>query len=288
MRDVRFESWHLMNAHRRIVVDVGWRHHALVNLPLGVGWTLLATGVAGIVWSVVRKPRQAAMIFAFPLIYYAVAGRGQTVFFRYMVPIVPFLCLGAAAVVAGIYSAVAGRNRTLATAAAAAILVATAAPTAVKAIALDRLLARTDSRVLAARWIERRVPPGATILMTGQGFDVSPPGEGTEYQLWLWNLQGRPLLTSAAGVRPDWIVVEESPLRFYSLVPVELEPILQDYTFRHTIQAVRLSEPHIYDQQDAFYLPIGGFSGVERPGPNITIYERRAEIPLVRPGLSPQ
>ena len=287
LRDVRFESWHLMNAHRRIVVDVGWRHHALVTLPLGVGWTLLTTGVAGIVWSVVRKPRQAAMIFAFPLIYYAVAGRGQTVFFRYMVPVVPFLCLGAAVVVAGIYSAIAGRNRTLAIAAAAAILVAAAAPTAVKAIAHDRLLARTDSRVLAAQWITRRVPPGATILMTGRGFDVRPPGDGTEYRLWLWNVEG-PLLTSAARVRPDWIVVEESPLRFYSPVPVEFEPILQEYTFRHTIQAVRLSEPHIYDQQDAFYLPIGGFSGVARPGPNLTIYERRAETPQAPARLNPR
>jgi hypothetical protein len=287
LRDVRFETWHLMNAHRRIVVDVGWRHHALVNLPLGVGWTLLAAGVAGMVWSVVRTPRQAAIIFAFPLIYYAVAGRGQTVFFRYMVPIVPFLCLGAAVVVASIHGAIAGRNRALATAAAVAILFAAAAPTAVKAIALDRLLSRTDSRVLAAQWIKRNVAPGTTILMTGRGFEVSPPGDGTEYRLWLWNVEGA-LLTSAAGVRPDWIVVEESPLRFYSHVPVELQPILRDYAFRHSVQAVRLSDPHVYDQQDAFYLPIGGFSGVARPGPNLTIYERRAETRQAPPGLNPR
>lgn len=31
----------------------------------------------------------------------------------------------------------------------------------------------------------------------------------------------------------------------------------------------------VYDQQDAFFLPIAGFSAVERPGPNISIYRRR-------------
>jgi hypothetical protein len=44
---------------------------------------------------------------------------------------------------------------------------------------------------------------------------------------------------------------------------------------RHTIQALRVSEPHVYDQQDAFYLPIDGFARIARPGPNIRFYERR-------------
>jgi hypothetical protein len=31
----------------------------------------------------------------------------------------------------------------------------------------------------------------------------------------------------------------------------------------------------VFDRQDAFFLPIAGFSGVERPGPNVSIYLRR-------------
>jgi hypothetical protein len=33
--------------------------------------------------------------------------------------------------------------------------------------------------------------------------------------------------------------------------------------------------PHVYDQQDAFCLPLAGFSGVGRPGPNLYVYRRR-------------
>jgi len=42
---------------------------------------------------------QAAVVLAFPLIYYAVIGSGQTVFARYVLPLVPFLCLLAAVTV---------------------------------------------------------------------------------------------------------------------------------------------------------------------------------------------
>jgi hypothetical protein len=31
----------------------------------------------------------------------------------------------------------------------------------------------------------------------------------------------------------------------------------------------------IYDRQDAFFLPIAGFTGVARPGPTVLIYRRR-------------
>ncbi len=32
--------------------------------------------------------------------------------------------------------------------------------------------------------------------------------------------------------------------------------------------------PGWYDQHDAFYLPLVGFGGVVRPGPDVTIYQR--------------
>ncbi len=278
MGDVRYESWHLMNAHLRIVVDVGWRQHALVTLPLGVGWTLLVTGVAGIVWALMTKRRQAAMIFAFPLIYYVVAGRGQTVFVRYMVPIVPFICLGAGAVIASAHGAFERRGRRFADAVAAVFLLLCAAPTALKAVAFDRLLSQTDSRVLAAKWIMNHVPAGATVLMTGNGLELWPVSTRPDYRVWMWHTDGS-RLTGPEAERPDWIVVEESPLRHYSWVPGELQPILHDYVFRQAILAARHSERHVYDQQDAFYVPFDGFDGVARPGPNLSIYERPADLP---------
>jgi hypothetical protein len=47
------------------------------------------------------------------------------------------------------------------------------------------------------------------------------------------------------------------------------------YELRRTFHAVNMLAPHVYDQQDAFFLPLSGFSGIGRPGPNISIYRRR-------------
>jgi hypothetical protein len=32
----------------------------------------------------------------------------------------------------------------------------------------------------------------------------------------------------------------------------------------------------VHDQQDAFFLPLEGLNGIERPGPNIEVYRLRA------------
>jgi hypothetical protein len=272
-RDVMFESWHLMNAHRGISVDVGWRHHALVTLPNGMGWPLLAAGAAGTLWSLTRTPRRACIVFAFPLVYYAVAGRGQTVFARYMIPIVPFICLGAAVLIARAHEILAVRSRGLAHAAAAVAVLVCGVPTALKAMQLDRLLRRTDSRVLAAEWVAARVEPGASLLMTGGGFRLHPHPKQPPPRVWLWNMEPH-RLAGPASERPDWIVVEESPLRAWSKLPGELQPVLEEYALRHTIRAVREREGRVYDQQDAFYLPLDGFDAVGRPGPNFLFFER--------------
>ena len=37
----------------------------------------------------------------------------------------------------------------------------------------------------------------------------------------------------------------------------------------------RGGERAIFEQNDAYYIPISGFSGVERPGPHVRIYRVR-------------
>jgi hypothetical protein len=52
--------------------------------------------------------------------------------------------------------------------------------------------------------------------------------------------------------------------------------VLPDYVLETVIHASDLRVAHVYDQQDAFYLPFDGFSGVERPGANFSIYRKGA------------
>lgn len=269
LRDTRFESWHLQ--HANIPLSVGWRYHALVTLPLGVGWPLLVVGVAGIVWTILARPRPAALVFTFPILYYAVAGSGYTVFVRYMIPVVPFLCLGAGAAIALVADR-AWRPRWGARVVGIGLTILCGLPTASKAIAFDRVLARTDSRVLAADWAAQHVEPNASILFTGEPLQLADRGVKLPYDIWRWNGDAGRLLRG--GERPGWIIVEESPLVLYSPHPNELTPILDRYVFRHRIVAMH-GQTHVYDQQDAFFLPLDGFTGVLRPGPNFSMYSRR-------------
>ena len=76
---------------------------------------------------------------------------------------------------------------------------------------------------------------------------------------------------------PDWIVVQRSPILYYSQVPPGLDDILRTcYGLSGTVLAMSRSGNRTYDQQDAFFLPLDSFSGVRRPGPNFYFYERLA------------
>ena len=280
--DAHAESLHLLAGHAGIRPDIGWRYHALVTLPQGVGWPLFIAGVLGVLVAFVRKPREAGLIFAFPLIYYVIAGRGFTVFTRYMIPIVPFLCLAAGAAIATISElAVPGRTR-MRRLVAASLVVLCALPTGLKAIALDRVLSRTDSRVLVADWIEANVWRGASILLASSSYGAPQlwrDGKPLPFEVLTWEKDSRRITD---GWRPDFILVEESGLLQYSQFPEDLRPVLQAYDLTGVIHASDLHVPHVYDQQDNFYLPYDSFKGVERPGANFYIYKKRDRTVAVR------
>jgi 4-amino-4-deoxy-L-arabinose transferase-like glycosyltransferase len=280
-RDATSEAAHLMAVHGGIQLGVGWIYHATVTLPNGVGWWLLLAGVAGMVVALFRKPGEALIVFAFPLTYYLVAGRGYTVFTRYMTPVVPFLCLGAAVMIVWVATAAAARRDWLGWAVGGALLAACAVPTAVKSVQFDRVLSRTDSRVLATNWLAERVAPGASILLVCSGYgkpQLWDHGVALPYRVLSWERDSADVI---AGARPDVVVVEESGLQYYSAVPTVLKTLLADYTLQQVIAGSNPRQAHVYDQQDAFYLPIDSFSGVVRPGPTFHVYVKEG-VRLVR------
>jgi hypothetical protein len=77
---------------------------------------------------------------------------------------------------------------------------------------------------------------------------------------------------------PEWVLVQRSPLVFYSEVPASFEETLRtNYTLQREFSTGADSgERRVYDQQDAFYLPLAGFGGIDRPGPSFELYRRHA------------
>ena len=168
LADVTFESRHLSEGHGAIL-GRGWSHHLTSTLRYGVGVPILSAGVLGILLALWRDPRKGALVAVFPVSYYVLLGSGHTVFARYMLPIVPFLCLAAGYAVTEAARWLAARMRRphLAPIVVTAGVVGLLWPSAQSVVTFDRLIARTDSRVLARQWVERRFPPGTRIAQLG-------------------------------------------------------------------------------------------------------------------------
>jgi hypothetical protein len=74
---------------------------------------------------------------------------------------------------------------------------------------------------------------------------------------------------------PRYLELEEYPLQHYDSVPAELRELAATrYRLLHQERSHEPPGPGQFDQQDAFYMPVSGFSAYSRMGPNLALYER--------------
>jgi hypothetical protein len=269
-RDLLFDLDHLSEGHRGIVLGRGWTYHLTHSLPYGVGVPVFIAAVAGVVPFVRHYPRAAFVLGAFAVPFYLVIGSGYTVFFRYVLPLVPLVCLLAA--VGVVHLASAFRRKDPAAFIGAALAGVTLMPSLVQSLRFDFVLARTDTRVLAGRWIEQRIRPDDTIYDDGNSY--------TRLDLWMVVVRRTEYDASRGrfvGGRPDWLVLHESPLLTYASMPAALRKLAEtDYVLVHEERStIGGAASGMYDLQDAFFVPVSGFSTIARPGPNIFIYRAR-------------
>jgi 4-amino-4-deoxy-L-arabinose transferase-like glycosyltransferase len=274
-RDVRFEMGHMQRGHGPDL-GPGWRYHATVLLPSALGWPLVAAGALGFAASGVWQATEAALVWSFPAFYYAVSGSTHVVFARYMVPLVPFLCLAAALCVRtaneAIFRRLTGRARGVTLLAASALILY---PSAARVVAFDRLLARPDNRVVAAEWLRPRLAEGESVYQTGSRYGQLQLGKPRPE--WVFDEGRRAFFVDndLTYTVPDWIVVQRSPIAYYSQVPAGIEEILAAcYGLTGTALAATRPGDRVYDQQDAFFLPLDDFSAITRPGPDFHFYRR--------------
>jgi len=258
----------------------GWIYHFRFSLLYGLGLPLLIASLAGIVLTAVRTPRIALLLGSFPAAYYVVAGASANVFVRYMIPMAPFLCLFAAVAVDRLSLAVARATRLRQGVVGALLVVTIIAPSAWSVVQFDRILAREDSRVVAANWVLENVPLGSSVYTTGNMYGHPPLEDriNPKYRLIGFDYRGNNFIEKSRPftASPDWIIVQRSALPYSHIPPRVLDMLPSEYRLVHVVTAADLDAPgNVYDIQDAFYVPYGGFEGVRRPGPNLEIYRRR-------------
>src|SRR5262249_23547261 len=144
-------------------------------------------------------------------------------------------------------------------------------PTTLAVVAFDRLLSRTDNRLIAAQWIEQHFPDGATLAQFGpEGARVFVAADDPRRSSRYVNVPAR-----SDGPRPDAVILPSSPL-IAPIDPASLAPVLtKDYRVGAEFVAAEDDADSVFDVQDEFYLPLSGFGRIRRPGPNLTIYVLR-------------
>lgn len=291
--DVAYDRAHLSGGHA-VMLGRGWIYHLHTTLPRGLGLAVALAAVAGVFVIATSHPGpklswrrpdlsgpatptgHPAMVLAlFAVGFFALIGAGQTVFFRYALPLVPVACVCAAAAVVTAAGWLSRRTGLAEPAIAAALAALLAAPSFYQGAQLDRLLARTDSRVLAASWLVERLRPEQTLHDSGGDYSRLSFGD-TRFHQWRYDAATRSF-GAPGGATPDWIVLYESPLPEYTAAPESLGDLVRaryDLAYRVPGVPARMGEG-VYDRQDAFFLPIDGFAGVARPGPTVLIYRKR-------------
>jgi len=271
--DVTSDAQHLSDGHG-VDLGRGWVYHATTTLRYGVGAPILGAGVTGMLLLIFRHPRRGLLVALFPVSYYALMGSAYTVFARHMLPVVPFLCLAAAYFIAEGAGWLAARLRRpqWSPALVTVGLIGALWPSVHSVVMFDVLMARTDNRLLARRWVEQRFRAGTTIAQIGQlgGHVFLHDDSEVRYTT---------IEFAREGLRPDIVIVQSSALM--AAPPLgDMDHVLStDYTLGFASEVAAPDPRNVYDWQDEFYLPLAGFHGVGRPGPNLKVYVRRGKEP---------
>ena len=309
LQDIAYERSHFSAGHLgELDLGSGWKYHLTSTLPIGLGWPLFVAAVIGSAWQLVRGRVEDRALACGVLSYFAVAGSGRSVFMRYALPMVPFLCLGGARIVHLATERIRWPWLCLVTA-------AMVAPTAYSTVHHNLLLANPDTRLETAAWIENNVPDKSRIALVGSEYGY-PKLRRSE--AWLrerladLRLQGVPakrlqlaVETGQGAIQPSYDIVEiesgqstdfRSVWRDFDLERLRSEGIdwviLQDHPLAYsrtdpsTTKALRLAaspaavfDPFVdgvgapgFDPLDAYYVPVNGFYSVRQPGPKLEIW----------------
>jgi len=278
-RGVISESTHMAIPHG-VDLGRGGLYHLVFSLRYGLGLPLLTAGLSGGVWLLKRDWRNGALLGTFPAVYYLVLFPTRTVFVRYAIPLVPFLCITAAYATVEAARGIGRLRHVSATSIALIISLLVVAPSAIAVGQIDRLFATTDSRLLLADWIRANVKAGSTIYVAGNIVvqpivDIGPRQTRrfwTHRDGWTFDEQRRPV----AGI-PEWLVIPETGVPQFSYCPPDVRRLARErYDVVYVIKAMEL-DGNLFDRQDAFFYPYAGFRGARRGGPNYVVYVRKPE-----------
>jgi len=244
-------------------------YHAEVSLRQGCGLLFaLVTPPAVVLAATCRREPFLLLAGVFVVFYGLVIGASPVHLARYFTPIVPLLALLIAFLVSRLAARIAPRRQGV-TAAIAAVLLS--AEPAARSLAHDRLAARTDTRVLATRWMAEHLPPSSVVAIVGSPlFPIAdpelPPGRRRAPNGL------RPEQFSGAGVTHVVTHWHHQLTAFSHIDPALMAALAPRLRLLAEFTPYREGPAGQFEVQDAYYVPMFDLGGVERPGPLVRVY----------------
>ncbi len=274
--DFQYQREFLLHGVGNPFAGSGWSWLFTAALPDSVGPELACGMIVATLWvTFVRRPPGGFSLAAFVLVSLVGIASSKYVFYRYLMVPLPALAACTGLALAALANACRRRLGTrVGTLVVCAVVSALLVPGTIRDYKLLRLLARRDTRTLAREWIEQNVPRGSAIATPQPDSPYGKP-----------QLQGRNPWTAlppsgSPGGDTRWILIDESPLQYYSPRASEatLAQLAASARVRLDLDPWKPGTPEpIFDQADAFYVPLRHGSSMKRPGPRIRIWEVAAE-----------
>ncbi len=250
----------------------GWSWLLLKAFPDGLGPVLAIALAVALAWGIARPRLGTWSLLGFLTVAIIGIASSRYTFYRYILIPLPALAVLAGAAIGD------GRRRLghlvsspWATAIVSVALAVLLTPAAIRDYKLDRLLARRDTRTIAREWIFENIPKGSAIAMT---HDRTPYGKPQLSGVYRAKPIQSPSALQRKGIR--WVLSDSSVLPFYSPGPTDgqLRALENEATLVFDVDPVKPDTPEpIFDQGDAFYVPLRHASSVKRPGPRIRIWQ---------------
>jgi hypothetical protein len=141
-------------------------------------------------------------------------------------------------------------------------------------MAHDRLAARTDTRVQATQWLATHARRGARVAVIGT-------------QLWAWGrpqmppgvdfVEIQPTFAALTAAHADYVLTHDHVLFSSHVDPAAFAVLQPSLTLLADFDpSCGHAGAAMFEEADAYYLPIARFGAVCRGGPHVRIYAVRA------------
>ncbi len=246
-------------------------YHVTMSLRHGTGLLFTLLAAPAVVFGLRSRDALLALASLFALLWFAVNGASPVHHVRYLTPILPLLCLLVASLLDRATARLAAPRAHLVL---ALLTLAVIAEPLASSIAHDRILSRTDTRVLASQWLAQHARPGDEVAVLGSailryGQPIMPPGVKPRDQ------RGEQELGQAR-----FVLTHEHQLPFSRFPAADLERLRPRLHLEAEFSPYAGATPGgWFEAADAYYAPFTDLAAVLRPGPLIRIYTVRDPAP---------